>query len=70
MGLKYHTNKHDVLWNVHKKCSRVSHQKDISRCRDTYVVVVDAVHFGGAYEGTFVSASTLDGAGMTVVILI
>ncbi|XP_069145463.1 uncharacterized protein [Solanum lycopersicum] len=27
------------------------------------VVVVDAAHLGGAYKGTFVSASTLDGAG-------
>ncbi|KAG5618307.1 hypothetical protein H5410_018131 [Solanum commersonii] len=28
------------------------------------IVVVDVVHLGGAYKGTFVSASTLDGAGL------
>ncbi|XP_049365477.1 uncharacterized protein LOC125830322 [Solanum verrucosum] len=28
------------------------------------IVVVDGAHLGGAYKGTFVSASTLDGAGM------
>ena len=33
------------------------------------IVVVDAAHLGGAYKGTFVSASTLDGAGMSVIIL-
>ena len=33
------------------------------------VVVVDAAHLGGAYKGTFVSSSTLDGAGMTIFIL-
>ena len=33
------------------------------------VVVVDVEHLGGAYKGTFVSASTLNGAGMTVIIL-
>ena len=34
------------------------------------VVVVDAAQLGGAYKVTFVSASTLDDAGVTVVILI
>ena len=33
------------------------------------VVVVDAAHLGGAYKGSFVSASTLNGAGMSVIIL-
>ncbi|XP_049354645.1 uncharacterized protein LOC125819221 [Solanum verrucosum] len=28
------------------------------------IVVVDGAHLGGAYKGTFVSASTLDGAGI------
>ncbi|KAG5570573.1 hypothetical protein H5410_060339 [Solanum commersonii] len=27
------------------------------------IVVIDGAHLGGAYKGTFVSASTLDGAG-------
>ncbi|KAG5599961.1 hypothetical protein H5410_031331 [Solanum commersonii] len=34
------------------------------------IVVVDSAHLGGAYKGTFVSVSTLDGAGMTFVILL
>ena len=29
------------------------------------VVVVDVSHLSGGYRGTFVSSSTLDGAGMT-----
>ena len=29
------------------------------------VVVVDGSHLSGAYTGTFVSANTLDGAGMS-----
>ncbi|KAG5594704.1 hypothetical protein H5410_035936 [Solanum commersonii] len=32
------------------------------------VVVVDGAHLGGSYGGTFVSASTLDGAGMIFVL--
>ena len=31
-------------------------------CRS--IVVVDGAHLSGAYKGTFVSASTLDGAGI------
>ncbi|XP_049374388.1 uncharacterized protein LOC125839457 [Solanum verrucosum] len=34
------------------------------------VVVVDASHLSGSYRGTFVSASTLDEAGMTCCLLI